>query len=157
MVDELVPLNFLEDTQNSSLPPSKSNSLNSDEELKTKKIHTIMGLVPIKHFLKFEKLIFRISRGNIVLRTKNLQLIDDPFLKNHKMEEKALIFLILPKTEKEVMIQSIQHVLQTMDFKETEFLLSRQKNELVLNLKVSLDENQSVLEKTESEIGDIFK
>ena len=48
---------------------------------------------------------FRISRENIVMKSKNLNQIKDSFLKNKKPEEKTLIFMLFPKTEHETLIQ----------------------------------------------------
>lgn len=114
----MVPFNFIDDPGvNTSLTLGRNNS-DSGSERSSKKFVTILGLIPTKHLLKFEKLLFRISRGNAVSKSKSLPDITDPHLIGIKREEKSALFLILPKTDKEIVEKNIRTVLETMDFKE---------------------------------------
>lgn len=86
----MIPFNLIDDTGiNTSMSLNRTVSENSNIERSdrsSKKFHTILGLLPTKNILKFEKILFRISRGNIILKTKNLPFIEDEFLENIKKE-----------------------------------------------------------------------
>jgi len=75
LIDEMVPFNFIDD-------PGVNTSLNLQDTIseKKKKFVTMLGLIPTKNLLKFEKLLFRISRGNAVSKTKSLPIFDDSLL-----------------------------------------------------------------------------
>lgn len=40
----------------------------------------------------------------MIIKYKNLPLIEDPYLKNKIIEDKTVIFLIIPKTDQEIML-----------------------------------------------------
>lgn len=97
LIEEMAPQHLMDEEGYNS---KKSGNSSSESFHKIdKKIQTIMGLVPTKNILKLQKLLFRISRGNIILKSRNLPLFSDLFLDKKKIEEKTLIFLIIPKTE----------------------------------------------------------
>ena len=145
-VEELVPFDFF------------GNHGNGDDEKRTnKKFNTIIGLIPTKNIYKLQKILFRVSRENIVMKSKNLQSIKDDFLNAKKVEEKTLIFLLLPKTEKEYIIDKVNKLLHQYDFSELPYIRPQEKNSKSLSLQKELNDNEKILKSTKTKINDILK
>ena len=146
-IEELVPFDFY----------ANFNGNEDDEKRGTKKFHSIIGLVPTKNIFKLQKILFRVSRENIVMKTKNLQKIKDSFLKKKNNEEKSLIFLLFPKTDKEFIIERVNKLLIHNEFTELPYTRPQDKNSQALSLKKELNDNEKILIQTKSKINDILK
>ena len=123
-----------------------------------RKFHAILGLIPTENLIKIQKLLFRVSRENILMKSKTLDEVKDPlFQGRYKAKQKTLIFILFPKTEKEVIVKKVNSVLAYYDYIGFEVPNINQKSELLLSLNEELDDNRKILLKTQNEINSILE
>jgi V-type H+-transporting ATPase subunit a len=143
VVEELIPIDFYGNFQ--------------DEKLNHKKFHFNIGLIPTVKVMPLQKILFRISRENIVMKTKNLKTITDPFLKKKDIEEKTLIFLLFPKTEKEYIIDKVNKLLSQFSFSEIQYIKPQEKNSNLIILEKNLKDNEKILIETKYKVNEILQ
>ena len=123
-----------------------------------RKFHAILGLIPTENLIKIQKLLFRVSRENILMKSKTLDEVKDPlFHGRYRSKQKTLIFILFPKTEKEVIVKKVNSVLAYYDYIGLEVPNMNQKSELLLSLNEELDDNRKILLKTQNEINSILE
>ena len=157
-IDSLVPLFFLNsgNFDDEFLKKEKENNVN-------KKFHSILGLVPTENINKLRKILFRIARDNIVLKSLNVDEIKDEVIQRYYKEdmfrkkEKTLIFLIFPKTEREVIVKKVTRVLSMFDFKKFDFPKVGEKFQLIEKIQGELSDNKKIILKTKIEINKILR
>ena len=149
-IEELVPIDMHD---NLSLISRSSLSGYGHGE---KKIQTVIGLLPTKNLFNLQKILFRISRENIIMKSKNLEEIHDHFLKDKVIEERTLIFILFPSTDTEYIIQKVNTMLAHYEFYPIDIPKARQKNEKYLEIRNELEDNKIILEQTQNKINKIL-
>ncbi len=147
LVEELVPLSFLSSANMSDIQSESGRSQSTN-----KRFHSILGLIPTKNSFKCQKILFRMTRANLVMKFKNLNQIEDPLLENRVIDDKTLVFILLPKTEQEITVQKSEEVLKHYGFVNIEIPQSQLKNEMLLKIRNNLDENSTISLQTKKEI-----
>ena len=147
---ELVPFDSNQDYNDTISQISERKRMN-------KKFHSILGFVPTKNLFNLQKILFRISRENIVMKSKNLETIKDVLGSKIKVEEKTLIFILFPSSEKEVIIQKVENVIKYYEFIKMEIPHNDELNEINLNLTNELEDNKRILSQTKNEINTILE
>ena len=151
-IEELIPL-YMHD----NLSLISSSSLSNSSYNTNKKIQTVIGLIPTKNLMNLQKILFRISRENIIMKSKNLENIDDIFLKDKIIEERTLIFILFPSTDTEYIIQKVNTMLNHYEFYPIDIPKARQKNEKYLQIRNELEDNKIILEETKNKINLILE
>ncbi len=64
-----------------------SNYINQANKNIDKKFFTILGLIPTKHIHKVRKILFRISRDNIMIKTVNIRDFSDDIINDYYKED----------------------------------------------------------------------
>ena len=127
-------------------------------EGKTNKFHTITGLIPTGNLIKLQKLLFRVSRENVLIKSKTLDEVKESLFKEKKpTEQKTLVFILFPKTEKEVIVNKIKTVLKHYNFTHLETPGQKTKSLFLLRLNEELDDNRKILLKTQDELNFILE
>ena len=147
---ELIPMDANQDYNDAISQISEKKRMN-------KKFHSILGFVPTKNLFNLQKILFRISRENIVMKSKNLENVKDVLGSKIKVEEKTLIFILFPSSEKEVIIQKVGNVIKYYDFVKMEIPNNDELNEINLNLTNELEDNKMILSQTKNEINLILE
>ena len=123
-----------------------------------RRFRALIGLLPAENVLKLRKLLFRVARENVVFRHENLDEVKDSLLiKKKKRSQKALVFVLFPKTDEGVLVRKIEGVLGYFDFIESEWLSSVEKGESLIRLNNELDDNRKIVLKTQNEINGILE
>ncbi len=97
----------------------------------------MFGIVPTSQLFKLRKILFRISRENLLIRTANLYVQPDELVDKWKEKEdiyekdKSIIFLLFPKTNLKTIEGKIMHCLETFEFKQIEISTNDQKNTIL--------------------------
>lgn len=155
VIDELVPFELNGIGENDS---RSGNSVKQRGFRSEKKFHTVLGFIPNENLYKLQKLLFRISRENIMLKSKGLDEITDPLLKEKLQPvRKTLIFILFPRTEKEVIIQKVDSILKYFDFTSMDTPQSNNKQDVIIQYREKLDDNRKILERTLGEINTILE
>ena len=155
-MEELVPFNPNEIGAQQELTHSRFGTSRSHGT--DKKFHSLIGLIPTANLGKLQKLLFRISRENILLKSKTLDPINDLFIKDRvTVTQKTLVFILFPRTEKEVIISKIDAVLKLYDFVALEFPGTNQKLEVLLSIKNDLEDNKKILVQTQTKLNSILE
>ena len=155
-MEEIVPVEFARLGQ---WTPSNSQIGLGDSGLSVsnKRFYSVLGLVPTANMFKLHRLLFRISRNNVMLKSKSLQELNDNLLTGEKAEQKTLVFIIFPKTDGEVFIDKVNTVLKYHDFINLELANAGNKQELLVQLDLDLEDNFKVINKSTSEINELLK
>lgn len=81
------------------------------------RFNSILGIVPTQNALMLQKLVFRMSKENIFIRSKNLNEISDDYVSRLSVTRpKTLMYILFPKGELNLVYQSISKVLGTFEF-----------------------------------------
>lgn len=163
VIDELVPYelafatdNFLGGSGGPGREPELSDSASRFTKL-DKRFNSILGVLPTENNLKIQKLIFRVAKENVVIRSKNLDAVTDPLVgERSKLKNKTLMFILFPKGEQNLVFQKISAVLPSFEFVQLDVPSSANRTEMALNLQNELEDNRSVLLKTKAEINTIL-
>ena len=157
-IDGIVPLFFLSsgNLDDEFLKRERENNVG-------KRFHSILGLVETEVVGKLRKILFRIARDNCVLKSLNVDEIKDEIIQDYfkgdvfRKKEKTLIFLIFPKTEKEVIVTKVTSVLTMFHFKKFDFPKISEKHKLIEKIQQDLSDNKKIILKTKSEINKILQ
>lgn len=109
------------------------------------RLHWIVGLIHAEHLLSIQKLIFRISRENVIMRSASLGPVVDAWLRPGELRPKTLVWICVPRGEGEVLGQRIQNVLAKFGL----FGLDREQS--LVELIETLNENSEILRHTHQE------
>ena len=155
VMDDLVPfdLNNMCDENSRFEISGESRAIRGD-----KKVHAILGFIPSENLFKLQKLLFRISRENIILKSKSLEDIKDPVLKNRThLPQKTLVFILFPRTEREVIIQKVDTMLKNFDFVNLDASTGGNKLDVAAQYNEELEDNRKIILKTQREINTILE
>ena len=158
-IDELVPyeLAFATDSYVGGNGNHPENEVSSRFTKLDKRFNSILGILPTENALKLQKLIFRVAKENVVIRSKNLDEVTDPLVNaKSKQKNKTLMFILFPKGEHDIVYQRISSVLPSFDFVTLEIPSSANRTEMALNLQNELEDNRNILLKTKAEINTIL-
>lgn len=123
-----------------------------------KKFHSSLGLIPTIKLHQVQKVLFRISRENIILKSRTLNELHDPLLRDKgSIPQKTLIFVLFPRTEQEVIVQKVNSILKSFEFVSLDLPPHGQKPDILLTLRENLEDNRKILTKTENEINIILQ
>ena len=111
-----------------------------------KRLHWVVGLIPTVHLFSLQKLIFRISKENVIMKSANLDKVNDPRLRSDDITQKALVWICVPKGEKEILAQKILAVLGKFG------MVSLDVTQSLTELHQNLKENSQVMDHTLYEI-----
>ena len=115
------------------------------------RIRWIVGLIPTEHLLTVQKLIFRISRENVVMRSANLPKMATPEIPSRLRRDKTLIWVCVPGNEQAVIGSRISTVFSKFDFSPLDLGVE------IHQVKEALSENSAVLAHTEAEIRNLLQ
>ena len=121
-----------------------------------RRFNNLLGLIPSEHMPKVRKLLFRISRENVLLKSVELELLEDEFVKEDKPTRKTLIFVLFPKSGKKTLVKKIGSTLKFYDFVSIETKAREEREEDLLELAGGLEDNETVLVETKAEINGIL-
>ena len=122
------------------------------------KLKTFYGLVPTEQLNLIQKVLFRLSRGNLVLHTCNLdnsEYVAKEFWTNDIIP-KSLIFILSPSGEKNKLHLKVERLLQFSGFQPLELPITSIAEEMRLELDQDVYDNKEILDKTNDEIRDIL-
>ncbi len=101
-MDSLVPEQFL-----------KTFPKYSDKNNMKKRFNIFIGMLPTANMNNLRKILFRISRENIIINSVNIPKVVDDLIDSYigniqeRKVEKSLIFILFPKTEKNFIANKI--------------------------------------------------
>lgn len=158
VIEDLVPIDFQAMAGYNSSNYYGDNGRMSRQPRADKKFHSILGLIATEKLHQLQKILFRISRENIVLKSKTLNELNDPLIKDKSStSQKTMIFVLFPRTEKEVIVQKVDLILKNFDFVGIELPPHGQKPDILLMLRENLEDNRKILTKTQNEINIILQ
>lgn len=131
---------------NELMPGGKAAEALGLKEKGLKRLTWIIGLVPTAHLFTIQKLIFRISRENAMLKSTGLPEIIDPLIPGHLKQEKTLIWLLLPGSDQDHLGHQVLNVLSNFGF------VSLDTDVQIKDLKDQLLENEQIVSYTRLEI-----
>ena len=155
ILDELVPMEIL--NMSNQRMDSEEDLISSRNQVGRKKFNSILGLIPTEYLIKLQKLLFRISRENIVMKAKGLNEIVDDLVDKEKLKHKTMVFILFPKSEKQTIVRKINSTLKYYEFTPLTILSYEDKAEMHLQLNSDLEDNEKVLLRTRQEINDLLK
>ena len=161
VMDEIV--NFDEkpnggvDANDSSMKKDNSDdNVNRFSKLE-KRFNVVLGMVPTENALLLLKLIFRVAKENVIIKSKNLNVIKDKFVtKQSRDKPKTLMFLLFQKGETNLIYEKIKRVLNQFEFFELEIPSSSKRAEITFEIINELEDNEKILTKTQLEIKSIL-
>lgn len=123
-----------------------------------KRFHLLFGLIPTENSLKFNKMVFRFARENVVTRVKNLPLIKDPFLKNFSGgKSKSAMFFLFQRGSGNLIYEKIRLILSQFEFKEVELASAEKLAEIYLENNNVLLDTENLLKNTNTTINGILE
>ena len=118
------------------------------------RLEAFYGLIPTSELMHVQKVLFRLTRGNIIFEKMNLN--NESFTKEDsekmKIINKTLIFILSPGGVDQVMASKISKLLYTSEFKELEMPFLYKKRSMEDNLIEELEDSETILENTNLEI-----
>lgn len=114
------------------------------------KLQWIVGLVPTESLFSVQKLIFRIAKENVFMRSANLGVTEDSLLRPGARAQ-TLIWICAPRGEEEILASRISAVLAKFGMRPLE------TSQTSFELKQSLVESAEVIEHTQKEISLILR
>lgn len=158
VIEDLIPVEFQNFTTNNNINYYNDGNRYAKQARGDKKFHSLLGLIPTEKLHQLQKLLFRISRENIILKSKTINELNDPLLKDKsQVTQKTMIFVLFPRTEKEVIIQKVDIILKNFNFMPLELPPYGQKPDVLLSLREDLEDNRKILTKTQNEINVILQ
>ena len=154
-IEEIVPVELTRQAQ-AQLGESglSQQSRTSNIASIDKKFYMILGLIPTENLMKVHKLLFRVSRNNVMIRSKGLDQFEDPLITDVQNKQKTLVFIVIPRTEKEVIVEKVNTVLSYYDFVSLEIPHTAEKQEMLIKLRLDLDDNYKIVMETKNEINE---
>ena len=146
LCEEMIPLDFA----------SRESSFSEDED---KKLQAFYGLLPTENLQCFQKILFRMTRGNIFFKSNNLDLseeIDEEHLKECGIKPKSLIFILTTSGDENIVYTKIKRLLLTNNFESLDIPYLNRRDEMRLLFEQEINDNQSILRRTNAEIEDIL-
>lgn len=141
---------FLDAENESFTAPKKTGRFSKLEKM----FHSVIGFLDTQNALKMMKVVFRVSRENVIIRTKNME----PVMKNGKKETpKTLVMLLFLKGEENVTYQKIMTVLPSFDFTFLDLKVLENKRANIEVMEASVEDTESVLQRTGMEIRDLIQ
>ena len=131
-----------------------STFIERSENDRPQRLEAFYGVIPSSELLQVQKVLFRLTRGNVIFETTNLDNNDylDEDHKDIKMINKTLIFILSPGGVDDVMANKISRLLFVSEFKEMEIPFSYRKDEMEMHLDQEIEDNQTILNTTNNEI-----
>ena len=164
LLEELSAYSILGSIVPSEILNMSNQRMDSQEEINLnsrrsgrKKFNSILGLIPTEYLMKLQKLLFRISRENIVMKTKSLPEIVDDLVPKDKLKQKTLVFVLFPKSEKQTIVSKINSTLKYYEFTPLTILSHDDNIEMNIQLNSDLEDNEKVLLKTKEEINELLR
>ena len=118
------------------------------------RLEAFFGVVPTTQLLQMKKVLFRLTRGNIIFNTINLD--NSNYFESNKEEvkmvNKTLIFILCPGGEDKIMANKISRLLFMSEFKEMEIPFAYKKEEMELHLEQEIEDNSTILKTTNQEV-----
>jgi V-type H+-transporting ATPase subunit a len=124
-----------------------------------KKLKTFYGLVPTENVNILRKILFRYSRGNLLINMVNLDnshyVVEE--YKNKNIVQKSLIFVITPCGEGNRFVKEIEKQLFYQRFEELEMPFAHNLDEMRLETEQNLNDNIEILDVTNDKIKKILR
>lgn len=158
-LEQMLPEDMLSDSMFQSFLDSENESFTSSKKLGRfskleKMFHSVIGFLDTQNALKMMKVIFRVSRENVIIRTKNME----PVIKDGKKETpKTLVMLLFLKGEQNFTYQKIMAVLPSFGFTFLDLKVLENKRGNIEMMEASAEDTESVLQRTEREIRDLVQ
>lgn len=131
-----------------------SSFVQRDYQNESNRLEAFYGVVPTTQLLQMRKVLFRLTRGNIIFNTTNLD--NSNYLQKDQeqveMVNKTLIFILCPGGEDKVMANKISRLLFMSEFKELEIPFLYRKEEMELHLDQEIEDDSTILKTTDQEI-----
>lgn len=146
LCEEMIPLDF-----------AKRDS--SFDEHDDKKLQAFYGLLPTENLQFFQRILFRMTRGNIFFKSKNLdhsEEMDEADIKDCDLKPKSLIFILTPSGDENILYAKIKRLLLTNNFESLDIPYMNRRNEMRLGFEQEINDNRQVLRKTNMEIEEIL-
>lgn len=128
--------------------------LERGEQTQPNRLEAFYGLIPTSELIHVQKVLFRLTRGNIILETINLDnsKYAETKEKNTQIINKTLIFILSPGGVDQLMANKIEKLLFMSEFKELEMPFDYKRREMEDHLENEIDDNQTILTTTDKEI-----
>jgi V-type H+-transporting ATPase subunit a len=146
LCEEMIPMDF-------------ANRDSSFDEHDDKKLQAFYGLLPTENLQFFQRILFRMTRGNIFFKSKNLNHgkdLDESDIKDCDVKPKSLIFILTPSGDENILHNKIKRLLLTNNFESLDIPYVNRRNEMRLGFEQEINDNQQILRKTNMEIEEIL-
>lgn len=118
------------------------------------RLEAFYGLVPTSELAQIQKVLFRLTKGNIIFETVNLDNSKyfDEEEKDLAKVNKTLLFLLSPGGVDHIMGTKIERLLFMSEFQKLEIPFEFRRQEMELHLEQEINDNEKVLRNTDQEI-----
>ena len=118
------------------------------------RLEAFYGLIPTSELMHVQKVLFRLTRGNIIFEMVNLDMLShaDASAKDPKIINKTLIFILSPGGVDQIMAGKISKLLFMSEFKEMEMPFEHKRLEMEERLQDEIEDNAKILETTQQEV-----
>jgi V-type H+-transporting ATPase subunit a len=158
-LEQMLPEDVLSDSMFQSFIENENESFTASKKMGRfskleKMFHSVVGFLETENALKMMKIVFRISRENVIIRTKNIQ----PVLKNGRKESpKTLVMLLFLKGEQNFTYQKIMAALPSFGFTFLDLKVLENKRANIETMEASAEDTEAVLQRTEVEIQELIQ
>ena len=141
------------------IPVDFASRESSFEETDEKKLKAFYGLLPTENLQIFQKMLFRMTRGNTFFKFNNLDLrssLNEEELVDCVIKPKSLIFILTPSGEDNPLYDKINRMLINSGFENLDIPYNSRRDEMRLGIEQEVHDNREILNRTNNEIKDIL-
>lgn len=154
-LEKMEAINFAEEMIPMDLATRDTSNLEDEE----KKLQAFYGLIPTENLHFFQRILFRMARGNVFFKSNNLdptQGLDEAELKDCQVVPKSLVFILAPSGDQNILHSKIKRLLATNSFEALEIPYLNIREEMQMSFEQEINDNQRILRKTNMEIEEIL-
>lgn len=155
-LEKMEAINFAEKMIPVDLATRDTSNLDDEE----KKLQAFYGLIPTENLHFFQRILFRMTRGNVFFKANNLdptEGLDETELRDCQIVPKSLVFILAPSTDENILHTKINRLLMTNSFEALDIPYLNNRDEMQMTYENEINDNQRILRKTNIEIEDILK
>lgn len=161
VMDEIVnfdekPLGGLDKSDSFIRKDNSDENVNRFSKLE-KRFNVVLGMVPTKSSILLLKLLFRVAKDNVIVKSKSLDAVNDKFVKIESRDiPKTLMFILFQKGESNLVYERVKRILNQFEFVELDIPSPSKRTEMTFEIMNELEDNEKIVTKTQIEIRNIL-